>query len=151
MATSEYISTAEVEVILTEVIEKFLIPHFIELGMRASGEWEENIQAVGASIWGRDYTEQLVYGRRPGKFAPIEPLIEWVGVKLGIYGQEGISVAWAINHKLKNEGSNYYQQGGTTLLEVLNGNEVKDYLIEKIGGIVRANVTFDIRQRLRGI
>lgn len=151
MAISEYISTAEVEAILTEVIDKFLIPHFIELGMRASGEWEDNIQAVGASIWGRDYTEQLIYGRKPGKFAPIQPLIEWVGHKFGVYGQEAISIAWAVNHKIKNEGTNYYQQGGTDLLSFLSSDIVTDFISKSIGDILKENVTFDIRRRLRGI
>lgn len=146
----DFITYEEVQEILEEVIQKFLIPRFIDLGMPASGEWVDNIHARGSSIWGRDYTEQLIYGRRPGEFAPIAPLIKWVEVKLGIYGDEAVSVAWAVNHKIKNEGTNYFQQGGTTLMEVLKENEVQDYIISRARGIIQKNVVFEIRRKLRG-
>jgi hypothetical protein len=144
----EYITETDVETILKGVIDLFLIPRFEELGMNASGEWRDNLEVRGSSIWGRSYTEQLVYGRRPGTFAPIAPLIKWVEVKLGITGQEGIGVAWAINHKIKNEGTSYYQQGGTTLLEVLNEPETLDYIRDESMKVVKEKMIVDINRQL---
>ena len=147
MAT-DFITETDIETILRGVIDLFLIPRFEELGMNASGEWRDNLEVRGSSIWGRSYTEQLVYGRRPGTFAPIAPLIKWVEVKLGLTGREAIGVAYAINHKIKNEGTNYYQQGGTTLLEVLNEPKTLDYIKEQSMSIVKDKVMVDINRQL---
>ena len=148
MATTDYISDTDVERILRELIDLFLIPRFEALGMNATGQWKDNLEVRGNSIYGRDYTNQLVYGRAPGKFAPIAPLIKWVEVKLGLTGRQGVGVAYAINHKLKNEGSNYYQQGGTTLLEVLNEKPTLDYIADESVKIIKDNVLVGINRQL---
>ena len=147
MAT-DYITESDVETILKGVIDLFLIPRFEELGMNATGEWRDNLEVRGSSIWGRHYTEQLVYGRAPGKYAPIAPLIKWVEVKLGLAGREAVGVAYAINHKIANEGTNYYQQGGTTLLEVLNEDATLDYIRDESMKIVKDKVMVDINRQL---
>ena len=148
MATTDYISDTDVETILRNVIDLFLIPRFEELGMNATGQWKDNLEVRGSSIWGRDYTNQLVHGRRPGKFAPIAPLIKWVEVKLGLTGAQAVGVAYAVNHKLKNEGSNYFQQGGTTLLEVLNEAPTLDYIKQQIAELVKDKFTSKAFQQL---
>ena len=148
MASTEYISDSDLERILRNVIDLFLIPRFEELGMNASGQWKDNLEVRGNSIYGRDYTNQLVYGRAPGKFAPIAPLIKWVEVKLGLSGQQAVGVAWAVNHKLKNEGSNYFQQGGTTLLEILNEPITLDYIATESAKIIKDNVMVQINRQL---
>jgi len=148
MAATEYISDTDIETILRNVIDLFLIPRFEELGMNATGQWKDNLEVRGSSIWGRDYTNQLVYGRRPGKFAPIAPLIKWVEVKLGLTGSQAVGVAYAVNHKLKNEGSNYFQQGGTTLLQILNEPKTLDYITQQASIIITDKVKADAFKQL---
>ena len=148
MATTEYITETDVERILRNVIDLFLIPRFNDLGMNATGEWRDNLEVRGNSIYGRKYTEQLVYGRAPGKFAPIAPLIKWVEVKLGLSGQQAVSVAYAVNHKIKNEGTNYFQQGGTTLLEILNEPQTLDYIADESSKIIKDNVLVNMNRQL---
>ena len=148
MSATEYISDTDIETILRNVIDLFLIPRFEELGMNATGQWKDNLEVRGSSIWGRDYTNQLVYGRRPGKFAPIAPLIKWVEVKLGLTGSQAVGVAYAVNHKLKNEGSNYFQQGGTTLLQILNEPKTLDYIKEQIAELIKDKLTSKVFEQL---
>jgi len=115
------------------VIDNFLKPKFIELGMNATGKWLESLEAKAVNgngeIWGMDYTYWLANGRKPGKLPPINALIPWVNAKFGVGGKEAVSIAWAVATKIKNEGTNYYPDG-TDLLEVLYSQEVRRYILE---------------------
>ena len=66
-----FFEVEEVEQVLKKVVELFLVPRFKELGMPATGEWEQNLEVVaesiGGKIRGRDYSQQLAFGRKPGK------------------------------------------------------------------------------------
>lgn len=117
------------EVIITEIINLYLIPKFEELGMEATGEWRENIHSKGSELWGRDYTKYLVEGRPPSsKLPPISRLEEWVRAKFGYTDQKQIrSVAFAVAYKIKEEGTNYYPDG-TDLMEILESNQVTEYI-----------------------
>lgn len=145
----KYLSEKEQQDILDRVIDRFLIPKFRELGMSATGNWEEKVEARGNTIWGQEYTIWLVNGRKPGKFAPIQPLITWVEAKLGLYGQEAVSVAYAINHKIQREGTEYYKRGGTDLLEVLYSEEVIRFISEEAQQIYITQVQLDIQRTLK--
>lgn len=129
------------------VIDNVLIPKFIELGMNASGEWinslEARVNGQTGEIWGRDYTYYLVNGRAPGNRPPIQPLIRWVGYKLGLSGVEATGAAFAIANKIAKEGTDYFPDG-TDLLEVLSSKETTQYVYDTIGaelsGQIRASI-----------
>jgi len=130
------------------VIDNFLKPKFISLGMNATGQWLESLEprvvnGVG-QIWGMDYTYWLAHGRRPGKMPPITPLITWVTAKFGIGGSEAKSVAFAVAKKLEKEGNEYYPQG-TDLLEILHSKEVADYIYSQL----REGFTTEISEVLK--
>lgn len=116
---------------ITGVIDLFLKPKFIELGMNATGQWLNSLEARAVNgngeIWGMDYTYWLVNGRKGGAAPPVSVLIPWVNAKFGIGGNEARSIAFAVAQKIKKEGTNYYPEG-TELLEVLNSKEVLDYI-----------------------
>lgn len=139
--------------VMQGVIDNFLKPKFIELGMNASGEWLSSLEARAiegrGEIWGRDYTYYLVNGRAGGKRPPITPLVSWVGNKLGIYGKEGLSVAFAVAKKIEKEGTDYYPDG-TDLLEVLESREVTQYVYTQfqiqIAGQVEAQIKRNLKQ-----
>jgi len=118
------------------IIDNFLKPKFIELGMNATGKWLESLEAKAVDgngeIWGMDYTYWLANGRKPGKLPPVNALIPWVNAKFGIGGKEAVSIAWAVATKIKNEGTNYYPDG-TDLLDVLYSQEVSKYITDSIG------------------
>lgn len=125
------------------VIDLFLKPKFIELGMNASGQWLNSLEprvvnGVG-EIWGMDYTYWLANGRKPGKAPPITPLINWVNAKFGIGGAEAKSIAFAVAKKIKKEGTDYYPDG-TDLLNVLYSNEVINYIYSQYGTAINAEL-----------
>lgn len=137
---------------LEEVIQLFLIPKFLSLGMNASGSWISALRAEALNgigyIKGKGYTYQLVNGRAPGNKPPITPLIGWVTQKLGKSGSEGVGIAYAIQNKIAKEGTEYYPNG-TDLLEVLESKEVKDYIYKKLAQDISLQLRSDIVRRLK--
>lgn len=113
------------------VIDLFLKPKFISLGMNASGQWLNTLEARvvngNGEIWGMDYTYWLANGRKPGTAPPTSVLIPWVTAKFGIGGNEARGIAFAIAQKIKREGTEYYPEG-TDLLAVLQSPEVINYI-----------------------
>lgn len=124
------------------VIDNFLKPKFIELGMNASGQWLSSLEARynnnRGEIWGMDYTYYLANGRRSGKRPPISPLVSWVGHKFGLQGTQAVSAAFAVANKIAAEGTNYYPDG-TDLIDVLSSKEVLNYVYSKLGIAVSAS------------
>lgn len=138
--------------VMRGVIDNFLKPKFIELGMNASGQWLNSLEARAENgqgqIWGMDYTYYLVKGRAGGKRPPITPLISWVGNKFGIYGNEAKSVAFAVATKIEREGTDYYPQG-TDLLEILQSSDVTNYVYNEIGAQLAGQVQATITRQLK--
>lgn len=144
----EFISEQEVEKIMRDVIDLFLIPRFMSLGMNATGQWRDNLEARGNTIWGREYTESLVYGSPPKTVVAIEPLIKWAQAKFGYSGNRAISVAFAVKKKIYREGTEYYKEGGTTLLEVLNEKKTLDYVTNEAAKIITNKMMIKINRKL---
>lgn len=106
-----------------EDIKKDLVKKYDELGMRASGQWEQslelNVTGLKGVISGQPYTEQLVNGRPPGKFPPIAAIRQWILDKgINYLGKESNlnSLAFLIARKIAKEGTKYFKQGGTDLV-----------------------------------
>lgn len=137
------------------VIDRWLLPKFNELGMNATGEWKENVYPLSEPnkgiISGRKYTEQLVYGRRPGKMPPIEPLIKWVISKFGYEYNRAEQMAWGIAKKIAKDGTDWYQKGGTDLLEVLEQPGVIDFVNSQIGEYLQGQVQIQIVRDLKEV
>lgn len=137
---------------LQEVVDTFLIPKFLSLGMNASGSWIKalRVEVVNGTgyIKGKDYTYYLVNGRAGGNRPPITPLISWVQQKLGKSGREGIGIAYAVQNKIAKEGTDYYPNG-TDLLEVLQSKEVTQYIYTKIGQNISGQLQSEIKRQLK--
>lgn len=121
-----------------ESIKQDLIAKHIELGMPASGNWERSlvvdVQRLKATITGAPYTEQLVNGREPGKFPPIAAIRQWILDKpIPFLGKIKLSsLAFLIARKIANEGTNYFKQGGTDLVEAVITPERIQSIIDKV-------------------
>ena len=145
-----WFETHELETILQKVIDNFLIPRFNELKMNASGEWLASLEIeIGnddGKIRGRDYSEQLAQGRRPGKAPPIRHLEKWVNAKLGISGTEATSIAFAISKKIAKEGTSWYKKGGTDLIEVLSEPKTIQFMQEELIAIAQVRVAENLQR-----
>lgn len=140
----------EVEEIIQEVVDKFLIPRFMSLGMNATGAWLKSLEvrAEGDKVFilANKYTEQLVFGRKPGKLPPVSELEKWVNAKLGIYGKEAKQMAWAISVKIKQEGTTWYQKGGSDLLEILDEPHVLKFISERVAANHRLEIANELKR-----
>jgi len=101
-------------------------------------------------IRGRDYTEYLKNGRKPGKMPPIAAIEKWVQVKLGLRGKQAISAAFAIAKKIAKEGTDYYKQGGTELLAELESQECLDYIRKELTTLIVVQAKGEIEQFVYG-
>lgn len=114
------------EIILEELeaIKEDLIAKHKALGMESSGKWIDSLETqkteLGGVLLGAKYTEQLVYGRKPGKFPPIKAIEQWIFQK-GIRATGEMislsSLAFLIARSIARNGTKYYQQGGTDLVD----------------------------------
>lgn len=141
--------------IMDTVVERFLIPKFNELGMNASGQWLESLETeargnVGV-IRGQDYSEYLARGRRPGAMPPVSQIERWVNAKLGLFGSEANSAAWGIAKTIAAEGTTWYQKGGSDLLEVLESQEVIDFITEEFRNAATAQVKIEFERSVKEI
>lgn len=148
------ITSEQIEPIISEVINLFLIPRFLELNMESSGEWINNVEARGNQIWGRDYTEYLVDGRPPNTNQDPKAMKAWVGwagstVLNDWVRNKGLNInPYAVAWKIAREGNNYYPNG-TDLLEVLDSEEVRDYITERLGRIITVQVQQEFNRQFR--
>jgi len=137
---------------LLEVVD-ILIKKHIDLGMKASGDWINSLEVViedkKGIIKGNKYTEQLVFGRKNGKMPPIAPLERWVNAKFGIGGSQAKGIAFAVAKKIAKEGTEYYKQGGTDLLEVLDSKEVTDLVWKKISSLITPQIEENLIRNLQ--
>jgi len=131
---------------MEEVVERFLKPKFIELGMNASGDWLRSLEVRTSlnrgEIWGKFYSYWLVNGRGANHNQSPESIgrfVRWAGstfikewcVNKGIDPK----FSYAISQKIAKEGTNYYPNG-TDLLEVLESQEVQQFVFKKIGDYI---------------
>lgn len=135
------------------VINLFLIPKFVSLGMNATGQWINSLEPRAVNgvgeIWGMDYTYWLANGRKPGKAPPIAPLVSWVNAKFGIGGVEARGIAFAIAQKIKKEGTDYYPEG-TDLLEILNSPDVLNYIYKQYEQGITVQVNNALKKMIDG-
>jgi len=134
------------------VVDTILIPHFMSLGLNASGEWVANVktrvEGQEGIISGRQYSEQLVYGRRPGAMPPIAPIERWAQVKLGLSGAEARSAAFAIAKKIAREGTEIYKDGGTDLIEILRTPDTQQRIAQYLAQQMQAEVRLYLEREI---
>lgn len=146
------IQKSDLEAIITEVINRFLIPKFGELEMNASGEWLDNLGVSVESdslvhITGRSYTEQLVKGTA-FHYVPIAPLKKWAMAKFGMGETEATSMAFAVSNKIKIEGTKWHQEE-SKLLEVLDSPECVDFIRTELSKIYSKFVELEIKKAFK--
>lgn len=133
-----------------EAIKSDLIIKHRELGMPASGKWIESVEAdtkrLSGKILAEHYTEQLVDGRAPGRFPPVKAIEQWiVDKRIPFDGIKISSLAFLIARKIANEGTKYFQQGGTDLVEAVITPQRIQNIIDKVSDFHINQFTSDIR------
>lgn len=144
--------------VIQGVIDDFLKPKFISLGMNASGQWIDSLEArvnngVG-EIWGMDYTYYLSNGRSPNEDQSPEAInhfVKWAGYYIFKPWAEskGISInPYLVARKIATEGTNYYPEG-TDLISFLSSQEVTDYINKKIAAHILSSFQTEMVKRAK--
>lgn len=94
-------------------VQKAYIEDQTNKGIRASGKSastlrKESTESSG-TLYGAKYFYQQKHGRKPGKFPPIDSIIEWIRAK-GIVPRETTerSLAFIIARKIAQQGTDIY-------------------------------------------
>lgn len=154
MPTSQQIFEQEFEAIKSDLANKYR-----ELGMKASGQWESSLEVESGNMFGRvigePYTEQLVNGRKPGKFPPIQAIEKWIvdkGIVANIEGEISVSsLAFLIARKIAREGTEYFKEGGTDLVESVFTPQRIQSIIDKLGEQMTMEFSSKIEKELKQI
>jgi len=145
---------------LQGLVDEFLIPKFLSLGMKASGKWIESLSVAVEDgkgvVKGQNYSYWLVNGRdKNANQSPeaINHFTKWAGhfIFKKWVEDKGLNInPYAVARKVATKGTNYYPSG-TDLLEVLNSREAKSYLYNKIAAGVSFNVNLEIKRIKKNI
>ena len=145
--TSEEVLLSEFEKLKDEVVERY-----DQLGMRASGNFQQGMEVQGEGLTVRllseHYVDYLVDGRGPGKFPPIDIIEKWIedkGIVSRIEGDISVSsLAFLIARKIaggpypenykgdREGGTRYFKQGGTDLIDSVVTPERIQSIIDKV-------------------
>jgi hypothetical protein len=139
-----------------ESIREDLISRYDELGLRASGEFERDaevrVTGTRAELWGSHYIEQLVHGRAPGRFPPVEAIAKWIEDKgISAIDISVGSLAFLIARKIAREGTEIFKQGGTDLVDSVITPERIQRIIDRVGSLHVSNFVLNVTRELKNI
>lgn len=138
-----------------EMLKQEIIQKYEEKGMRASGQFIEGLEVqvsqYTAKLKGYKYTEQLEYGRRPGKisFEGREKIKEWIlhkNVFNAAIAKIGLnSLAFLIARKIAQKGFNREQHGGVNLVSEVVTPERIQKIIDRVGRVAIINFVSELK------
>lgn len=155
-------SSEEIIAIEFDKLAKDLASKYEQLGMRASGRFAEELKTdidvsdsrIKAILSGENYTTQLVFGRKPGNMPPIASIEQWI-IDKGLQPIEDnlkiSSLAFLIARKIAREGTEYFKQGGTDLVESVVTPERIQSIIDKVSVFEVTRFTSGIVDELKRI
>jgi len=89
---------------------------------------DQNEPLLKSVISDTPYSAALNFGRQPGKMPPVQPLEEWFRLKIHLDPAEAKKAAWALAHKIKNEGMDPKPFFTTAALQTMNPDVVTGIL-----------------------
>lgn len=152
------ISENEIKRITEKVIERFVLPDYERRGHNVTGELRDSFKAEARGttgvIVGKHYAEYLVHGRPPNKDQSddaIKNFTRWAGATfIGDWVEErGLKInPYALAWKIARDGTKIYEEGGSTLFEILDSAEVREFILQELGRAIRVNVNNVLRDSL---
>jgi hypothetical protein len=133
-----------------ELLKIDLIKAYDLKGMRASGQWANELENVSGLNFGKliglPYTQQLEFGRDAGKASPLDVIKKWIEIK-GIPFEGTLNqFAWKIIMKHKKQGWNREGFGGVDLISEVVTDERMNRIVQKIGLATTNEFVSDILQ-----
>ena len=154
----EFITEEQIRDITWEVINRFVIPDFEARGHNASGKWLDSLSVRAEPnkgvISGTEYTQFLIDGRGPNKDQKPEAINNWArwygsNVFKPWAESKGLSLnPYAVAYSIARTGTKIYKEGGSDFLKVLESEEVKKYVLDRLGIFIKANINNILRDSL---
>ena len=149
------------EVIYQKYLERLrlkFIAKYDELGLRASGKFEDSLEGVASKgsmvMYGAFHSQYMENGRGtgPADYRKLAPFIrEWIEVKQGlpaIFYEKKESMAFAIAHKIASEGITVPNEhnAGKVISEVVNDFLGKDIyeMLDELGDVWLSRIKADV-------
>lgn len=140
-----------------------LIDKYNELGLRASGDYERQLEGVVTNsrmtMYGAKHSEYMENGRGtgPDDYRKIAPFIQdWIEVKNNlpsIFYEKKKSMSFAIAHKIANEGIQVPNEhnAGKVVSEVVNSFLANDIyeMLRELGDVYLSTIRADIIEILQ--
>lgn len=170
--SSSVFNTRENEAIYLKYLEILrikLIAKYDELGLRASGEYEEALEPEATPtkmiMWGADHSEYMENGRGAGKFPPYNPdtgtfdeISEWVdnkGILPAAFSENKKAFVYLVARKIATEGikvPNEHNKGKviTAVVDDFLANDL-DKMISEIGEVYLDRIQLDVLEIFREV
>ena len=148
----------EKEAIYLKYLERLrlkLIAKYIELGLRASGDYEQELEPVvdgdKMTMLGAFHSQFMEHGREPGKFPPRKAIEDWIDTKSSLpaqFREKKSQFAFLIARKIAKEGikvPNEYNQG-EVVSSVVNdflANDLQE-MFDEFGDIYFKRIQSDV-------
>jgi hypothetical protein len=132
-----------------------LIVKYDELGLRASGKYADDLEAIATSkkmiMLGANHSQFMEYGRSAGGFPPRSAIENWIETKKGlpeIFREKKKQFAFLIARKIATQGikvPNERNAGGVVskVVEDFLGNDIHE-MIEELGTLWLPRIKLDI-------
>lgn len=155
----EVISIRDMENLAIEIIDTFLKPHFIEVGLNASGETMDSIGSRGhldkIVFTANESMNYAIYGRGPNKDQDDEAVNNWVkwfapNVFKTWADNKNVDVnPYALAHTIARQGSKRYRDDNpSSYLDILQTEEVKQFIFNRISFYAKANINIILKESL---
>lgn len=113
----------------------------------ATGKAVGSLRVEGNKLYGTGYIEQLVFGRRPGKFPPVQNIRDWVRIKLRVDEKEVNSVAYLVGRKIAQSGTGAYMNESERVdLTKIVKEEISNMIRKLPAGLANYTKQFGIAQ-----
>lgn len=149
-------------VTLDDIADKFVElykSNLLKDGKKASGnlintakaavQWNGTVLSVTLQL--PDYWEYAEYGRKPGKFPPVDAIKQWIRVKriLPRAGRNGKvptenQLAFLIGRKIARQGI----KGSRTLEKTMNEFQLMQKLLDELGRLMQEQIENDVDKML---
>ena len=138
-----------------EILKEKLISKYIELGLKASGSYEEELEEEVLPnkliMWGAGHSYFMENGRNSGKFPPKNVIEDWIETKEGlpaVFKEKKKQFAFLIARKIATEGikvPNEHNKGNvvSAVVDDFLANDISA-MLEELGEVFLARIKVDI-------
>lgn len=143
-----------------ELLRLKLIAKYDELGLRASGDYEQelepDVRGDKLIMYGAFHSQFMEHGRDAGKFPPRKAIEDWIETKQGLpaeFREKKKQFAFLIARKIAKEGikvPNEHNKGKvvSSVVDDFLANDIND-MLEELGEIYLARIMIDVKQILQ--